>query len=528
MTDSGAVAGRTSHEFTVDPLVVARLVRRITVGLNPSIAAVTAPFTGSSITSIPQSTPDDVEVAVQAARSAQRAWSRLAPTVRARPFLAFHDAILHARDELLDFIQIESGKARAHALEEVLDVAIVARHYARRANSYLRPRSRQGAIPLLSQSIERRVPHGVVGIISPWNYPLSLAVSDLIPALIAGNAVVLKPDSQTVLTALRAVEILTWAGVPEHLVQVVVGEGSVVGAAIVDTADYVTFTGSTTTGRVVARRAGERLIGASLELGGKNAIYVADDADLDRAAEGAVRGCFAAAGQLCVAAERLVMHEEIADAFLDRFLARVGRLRLGATLDFTADMGSLTNANQLDTTVQHVEGAIAQGARVLAGGKPRPDIGPLFYEPTVLDGVTPEMTCYAQETFGPVVAVYRVPSDDAAIALANNTSYGLNASVWTRDIARGRRLARQLLTGTVNINESYAAAWGSIGAPMGGMKDSGLGRRHGAPGIHAYTETQNVTAQLVAGFGPPPGVDQQRWADLLTTTIRWLKRCGVR
>ena len=203
------------------------------------------------------------------------------------------------------------------------------------------------------------------------------------------------------LTALRGLELLSEAGFPEGLVRVVVGDGPVVGTAIVEQADYVCFTGSTRTGRLVAEQAGRRLVGASLELGGKNALYVAEDADLDRAAEGAVRACFSSTGQLCISVERMLLHEEIADAFLDRFVARVRALRLGSAMDFSVDVGSLISAQQLETVTTHVDDAVAGGARVLAGGRARPDLGPLFYEPTVLEGVTPAMTCYAQETFGP-------------------------------------------------------------------------------------------------------------------------------
>ncbi|CAM5640235.1 succinate-semialdehyde dehydrogenase (NADP(+)) OS=Streptomyces albaduncus OX=68172 GN=FHS32_000912 PE=3 SV=1 [Streptomyces griseoloalbus] len=442
--------------------------------------------------------------------------------------LTFHHLVLGRQAEVLDLIQPETGKARLHAHEEVQAVAVAARHYGRRAAAYLRPKRHTGAVPVLTKVSELRHPRGVVGQIAPWNYPLELSVGDALPAFVAGNAVVMKPDTETCLTALWARDLLIEAGLPADVFQVVLGEGPVVGPEVVRHADYVSFTGSTRTGREVAQGAAARLVGVSLELGGKNAMLVLEDADLDKAAAGAVRACFSSAGQLCISIERLYVHEAVADAFLERFAARTKALRLGAALAYGADMGSLVGQRQLDAVTRHVEDAVAKGAKVLAGGTARPDIGPYFYEPTILDGVEAPMSVCTEETFGPVVSVYRFSSDDEAVERANGTSYGLNSSVWTRNARRGREIAARLRTGTVNVNEGYASAYGSVQSPMGGMKDSGLGRRHGSEGILKYTEAQTVAEQRLLPMAPSLGMDDEKYAAFMSRSLRLMKTLRFR
>lgn len=510
----------------VDRQLLDRLADRIVARPRAERRPVVAPFTGETLASIPLSTPEDVATAAAAARDAAHGWQARPAAERARILLRFHDLVLDRQPQLLDLVQAEAGKARRDAFEEVGDVALAARYVAVRGPRTLRDRRRLGLVPGLTRAIEVRQPKGVVGVISPWNYPLTLAVSDCLPAFVAGNAVLHKPDVRTTLTALLARSIAVEAGLPEALWQIVAGDGPTVGEAVLDHADYVSFTGSTAVGRKVAARLGQRLVGASLELSGKNPMLVLDDADVERAADTAVRACFASAGQLCVSVERIYVAARVRQAFLDRFLARTAELRLGAAFDYSRDVGSLGSAAQLEKVSRHIEDAVVKGARVLAGGKARPDVGPWFFEPTVLDRVRPGMLVADEETFGPVVAVYSVGADDEAVDLANASGGGLNASVWTRDVRRGLAVARRLRGGIVNVNEGYAAAWGSHDVPIGGNGASGLGRRHGREGILRYTDTQAIVVQRAHGITPPAGLDDERFAQLMTWMLRALRRLG--
>jgi succinate-semialdehyde dehydrogenase/glutarate-semialdehyde dehydrogenase len=339
----------------------------------------------------------------------------------------------------------------------------------------------------------------------------------------------MKVDSKTPFSGLMGLELLLEAGLPADVLQVVTGSGGELGPELIGRVDYIMFTGSTSTGRQVASQAAERLIPSSMELGGKNAMLVLSDASMSRAVEGAERAMFSNAGQLCISIERCYVHESIAAEFTRRLVERVGRMRLGAGLSYDYDMGSLIGEEQLEAVRSHVEDAVGQGARVLAGGRARPDIGPYFFEPTLLDDVRDGMSLFADETFGPVVALSTFADEEEAIARANEGCFGLNFSVWTQDVARGRRIAERLQAGTVNVNEGYVATWGSIDAPMGGMKDSGLGRRHGATGILKYTEPQTVSVQRLIPIAPPPLVGQRLWAWAMTWGLRVLSRIpGVR
>ena len=511
--------------YALEREYVAALTGRL-VASSGTTAQVRSPLNDAPLAHIPQSTPADVATAFERARRAQVAWARTPIEERQRALLRLHDLLLDRQDEIIDLIQWETGKARKHAFDEPLHVALTARYYGRTAKRHLATTRRPGVVPGLTRVEVNRVPKGVVGIISPWNYPFDLALVDGIAALVAGNAVVAKPDAQTVLSALLGAELLEQAGIPRELWQVVAGPGAEIGGAIVAHADYVCFTGSTATGKVIARGCADRLIGCSLELGGKNPLLVLRDADVEKAAEGAVRASFSNSGQLCVSMERIFVADQVYDRFVDRFVARTQAMTLGSTLEWGNDMGPLISQAQLDTVTAHVEDAVAKGARVLAGGSARPDLGPYFFEPTILEGVSPDMACFGKETFGPVVSLYRFHDEADAVARANSGEYGLNASVYSEDRARARVIARHLKCGTVNVNEAFAATFASLDAPMGGMRESGTGRRQGAEGVLRYTETQSVATQRLIRFGPQFGMSDEAYARLMSANLRLMKKLG--
>ena len=511
--------------YALEPAFVRSLTDRVVATTGQSVPTY-CPFNGQPIGTIPQSSTTDVAEAFRRARIAQERWARTSIDERQAALLRLHDLIFERQSEIADVICWESGKARKDAYDEPLHVALTARYYGRTGHRHLDTRRVAGVVPGLTRVEVNRIPKGVVGLISPWNYPFTLALCDGLPALLAGNAVVHKPDAQTMLTALMGVRLLEEAGFPKDLWQVVAGPGRELGPEIIGRADYVCFTGSTATGRQIAKQCADRLIGCSLELGGKNPILVLRDADVDRAAEGAVRASFSNAGQLCVSTERMFVADQVYDRFVDRFVARVKAMRLQPGLAWGSDMGTLISQQQLDAVTAHVDDARAKGVRVLAGGRARPDLGPFYYEPTVLEGVTPDMRCFGEETFGPVVSVYRFTDEADAIARANDGEYGLNASVWTKDGTRGRAVARQVKCGTVNVNEAFAATFASIDAPMGGMRESGLGRRQGAEGVLRYTETQSVATQRLLRFGPMLGLSDERYAKVMASQLRLLKKLG--
>ena len=521
---SPVAAGPAQGQWSprVSAAMLARLAARAAVAAPAEQTEVEAPFTGDVLAEVPKGRPADIEAACAAAREAQQEWARRSVDERAAVLLRFHDLVLANAQEILDVIQLESGKARIHAFEEVLDVAIQARYYGHIAPSVLRPHRAQGALPVLTSARVHHRPRGVIGVIAPWNYPFTLAIGDALPALVAGNGVVLKPDALTPFSGLWAAGLLEEAGLPAGLLQVVTGRGAELGTPLIDGADFLMFTGSTATGRKVAAQCGERLMSCAMELGGKNALLVLPDAPLWRAVPGAVQGITSNGGQLCISIERVYVHDAIYDAFVPRLAERLKALRLGPSLTYADDMGSLTSADQLAKVSAHVDDAVSKGAEVLAGGRARPDLGPYFYEPTLLAGVTEDMELCRAETFGPVAAVHRCSSVDEMVERANDSEYGLNASVWTRDVGAGREIGGCIEAGTVNVNEAYAATWASA-APMGGWKQSGLGRRHGRHGLLKYTSSQTVAAEHLLNIGTPPFLGNGQYAAVMTQAVRLLK-----
>jgi acyl-CoA reductase-like NAD-dependent aldehyde dehydrogenase len=486
-------------------------------------APVQAPFTGEPLHELPHSTAADVAAAAERARLAQLGWQSAGFAHRRSVLLRAHDLILQRRELLLDAVQSETGKTRGQAFEELFQAANATRYYGVSAHRVLRTRRRRAGIPLVLQTRVGHHPKGLVGVVTPWNFPLSLTAMDVVPALAAGNAVVQKADDQGALSILALRRAFVDAGLPAELWAVVTGDGAEVGNAVNDASDYVCFTGSTATGTRVGIRAAEAVRGASLELGGKNPMIVLDDVDPVEAARSAVYACFSAMGQLCVSIERIYVHRAVAEPFLAEFAARTKALRQGPAFDHSTDVGSLTLPGQLERVSAHVEDAKAKGATVLAGGEPRPDLGPLFYAPTALTGVTEDMTCFGTETFGPVVAIAVVDSVEEAVLAANASPFGLNASVFGGSRRRAREVARGIRAGSVNVNEGYRASFSSMDAPMGGVKKSGLGRRNGPEGLLRFTDAQTVAETTGLLALPRTGAQFAKLSGVMLLLLRALR-----
>ncbi|WP_130839413.1 succinic semialdehyde dehydrogenase [Corynebacterium neomassiliense] len=484
------------------------------------------PFTGETVGWVGRGTAGEVDEAFRRARVAQPIWARTSYRERGKILLRFHDLVLRHRELIMDMVQLETGKSRDSAYEELMHTAMTARYYGHQVGKILRPTRRRGVIPFFTRSTEHHLPKGVIGQIAPWNYPLTLGISDSLPGIAAGNALVAKPDSATPFTSLLAFSLLFEAGLPRNVVQLVTGPGRVVGNAIAETCDYLMFTGSTATGKHLGEIAGRRLIGYSAELGGKNPLIVTEHAEVDKIVDGVVTGCFANSGQLCVSIERIYAHTRVYDEFVEKFARATSSLKMGAGFDWSVTMGSLSGASQIATVQKYVDDAVDKGATVVTGGRARPDLGPYFYEPTVLTDVSDDVMLKREEVFGPVVYVERVSSHSEAVDKANDTDYGLNAAVWGPS-EEANEVASRLYSGTVNVNDSYAAAFASVDGEMGGTRESGQGRRQGRDGMLKYTENQNITEQRVIPIRGPKFLTPRPYAAVMSTLLSVGKKTGI-
>jgi len=439
--------------------------------------------------------PEDVHAAVERARKAQGDWAALSHEARGRVLRRAVRVLVERQDHFVDVLCDETGKPRAEALGELTATCDALEFYAKRARRLLADRT----VPVhLMKSKRLRIsyrPLGVVAIITPWNFPFLLAANPSLQALVAGNAVLLKPSEVTPFSGRLLEELFEAAGLPDGVFQVLHGDGET-GAALVDAAvDKVSFTGSVSTGRKVAEACARRLVPCTLELGGKDPMLVCEDADLDRAARGAVYGAFANAGQVCVSTERVYVVDSVADEFTSKVVEYTAELRQGPEGEF--EVGPMIWPRQLEIVERHVADAVSRGARVLFGGRRNPEYSGLFYEPTVLTDVDHDMLVMREETFGPVLPIMRVRDEQEALQFANDSSYGLNASVWTRDWRRGVDLAKAVESGAVVINDCMTT-YGVTEAPFGGLKHSGIGQVNGEAGLKSYCHAQPI---LIDRFG---------------------------
>ena len=457
------------------------------------------PATGKVLCELECASAEEVLAAVARARSAQAAWAELGVRKRIAVLREFQRKLQEKRSETAEAISREAGKPVAEALTtEILVVLDAARFLIENSYRLLRDEAlpHGNLATKLKTGRLLREPYGVIGIISPWNYPFSIPATETLAALVAGNAVVLKPSEFTPLVVLELASLLHAAGVPKDIFQVVVGDGATGAALIASEIDKLVFTGSVATGKRIAASGAERLLPVVLELGGKDPMLVLDDADVDVASSAAVWGAFVNAGQTCLSVERCYVHRSLYEAFLELCVEKSQKLRVGPGSDVDTDVGPMIHEHQLEIVEAHVEDAVARGARVLAGGSRLSDLGPNFYSPTVLADVTHEMRIMREETFGPVLPIAPFDSDEEAVRLANDSEFGLAASVFTRDDARGERLARRIHAGTVMVND-VVSCFGISEAPHGGVKSSGIGRAHGRFGLEEMVRLKYLDIDLM-------------------------------
>jgi len=466
---------------------------------------VSNPATGEVLCQLDCAGTAEVNAAVRRGRAALPAWQATPIRHRLSIVERFQGLVADQKCAIANTVTSEAGKPVAEALlTEVLVVLDATRFQLQEAHSFLRDESlAHGSIATKAKRGRiLREPHGVIGIISPWNYPFSIPTAQAIAALVAGNAVVLKPSELTPLSALLLADLLAKAGLPANVLQVVIGDSAAGGVLVGSEIDKLIFTGSVATGKRIAQIAGQRLLPVVLELGGKDPMIVLEDADIDVASSGAIWGAYVNAGQACLSVERCYVQRSIYDEFVAACVEKAKQLRVGNGMDAATDVGPLIHGRQLRIVEDHVEDARARGARLLCGGQRLPSLGQNFYAPAVLADVTHEMRIMREETFGPVLPIMRFASDKDAVALANDSEYGLAASVWTKDRARGEAVARQINAGTVMINDAVSC-FGISEAPHGGVKASGIGRTHGRFGLEEMVRIKYVDSDLLPGMKKP-------------------------